>query len=74
MAISTQRSGRYVQQSTGYRAFIPAPLPPNPEIEFDGELRTLLSQVLHPTAKSNRPTTWGFMTRASNYQNCNSIG
>ena len=45
MAISTQRSGRYVQQSTGYRAFIPAPLPPNPEIEFDGELRTLLSQA-----------------------------
>ena len=45
MAISTQRAGRYVQQSTGYRAFIPAPLPPNPEIEFDGELRTLLSQA-----------------------------
>ena len=45
MAFFTQRSGRYVQQSTGYRAFIPAPLPPNPEIEFDGELRTLLSQA-----------------------------
>ena len=40
-----QRAGRYVQQSTGYKAFIPAPLPPQPEIVFDGELRTLLSQA-----------------------------
>ena len=45
MTVSTQRAGRYIQQSTGYRAFIPAPLPPSPEIEFDGELRTLLSQA-----------------------------
>lgn len=37
------RAGRYVVQSTGYRAFIPEPLPPRPDIEFDGELRTLLS-------------------------------
>ena len=40
-----QRAGRYVQQLTGYRAFIPAPLPPEPDISFDGELRTLLSQA-----------------------------
>lgn len=40
-----QRAGRYVQQLTGYRAFIRAPLPPEPEIAFDGELRTLLSQA-----------------------------
>lgn len=40
-----QRAGRYIQQLTGYRAFIPAPLPPEPEISFDGELRTLLSQA-----------------------------
>ncbi len=40
-----QRAGRYVQQLTGYRAFIPVPLPPEPEIAFDGELRTLLSQA-----------------------------
>jgi Fic family protein len=40
-----QRAGRYVQQSTGYKAFIPAPLPPQPEIVFDGELHTLLSQA-----------------------------
>ena len=45
MATSTsypQRAGRYIQQATGYKAFIPAPLPPEPDIEFDGELRTLL--------------------------------
>lgn len=48
MATSTsypQRAGRYIQQATGYKAFIPAPLPPEPDIEFDGELRTLLSQA-----------------------------
>lgn len=37
------RAGRYIQQPTGYKAFIPAPLPPVPPIEFGGELQTLLS-------------------------------
>ncbi len=37
------RAGRYVLQSTGYRAFIPAPLPPNPPLDFSGELQGLLS-------------------------------
>jgi len=45
MVDPAQRAGRYVQQSTGYRAFIPVALPPNPDIEFDGELRTLLSNA-----------------------------
>jgi len=26
------RAGRYVMQSAGYRAFIPAPLPPQPPV------------------------------------------
>jgi Fic family protein len=39
------RSGRYIQQSTGYRAFVPTPLPPNPPLAFDGELITLLSDA-----------------------------
>lgn len=39
------RAGRYVRQPTGYRAFIPAPLPPDPPIRLDGELRVLLSQA-----------------------------
>lgn len=37
------RAGRYVRQPTGYRAFIPAPLPPDPPIRMDGRLQTLLS-------------------------------
>lgn len=39
------RAGRTIQQPTGYRAFIPAPLPPNPPIEMDGELWELLSRA-----------------------------
>lgn len=39
------RAGRAVAQSTGYKAFIPEPLPPQPNIEFDGEMRTLLSNA-----------------------------
>jgi Fic family protein len=37
------RAGRYIQQSTGYKAFIPAPLPPDPPLAYEGELQTLLS-------------------------------
>ncbi|HBY99491.1 MAG TPA: hypothetical protein DEP84_37070 [Chloroflexi bacterium] len=36
------RAGRYVGQPAGYRAFIPAPLPPDPPIKLQGELQTLL--------------------------------
>ena len=43
MTEHTQRAGRYIQQLTGYKAFVPEGLPPHPDIEFDGELRTLLS-------------------------------
>jgi Fic family protein len=39
------RAGRYVTQSTGYRAFIPARLPPVPPIRLAGELQSLLSQA-----------------------------
>ncbi len=38
-----QRAGRYVQQATGYKAYLPAPLPPEPPLLYDGELQTLLS-------------------------------
>ncbi|MDJ0910992.1 MAG: Fic family protein [Woeseiaceae bacterium] len=37
------RAGTYQNQPTGYRAFIPAPLPPDPPIAMDDELQTLLS-------------------------------
>ena len=41
----TERSGTYVRQLGGYRAFIPAPLPPDPPVEITGELQVLLSQA-----------------------------
>ena len=37
------RSGRYERQPTGYRAFLPASLPPTPPIQITGELQSLLS-------------------------------
>lgn len=40
---SEQRAGRLVAQPQGYRAFIPADLPPQPQIVLDDELLTLLS-------------------------------
>ena len=40
------RAGHYVQQPQLYRAFIPAPLPPqSPELEMDAEMQTLLSRA-----------------------------
>lgn len=43
-SIST-RAGRYLRQPKGYRAFIPEPLPPNPEVEISAELQVLLSKA-----------------------------
>lgn len=39
------RSGAYAHQATGYSAFIPAALPPSPDISIDGEMQTLLSRA-----------------------------
>lgn len=39
------RAGRYIRQTGGYRAFLPAPLPPDPPVALDGELHTLLSDA-----------------------------
>jgi Fic family protein len=40
------RAGRFITQSNGgYRAFVPAPLPPDPPIELDEELVGLLSDA-----------------------------
>ncbi len=39
------RTGKYVRQSGGYRAFLPAPLPPDPPIQINDELQVLLSQA-----------------------------
>lgn len=42
---NASRAGKYVQQRTGYRAFIPSPLPPFPATQIDGRLQVLLSQA-----------------------------
>lgn len=39
------RAGQYTKQPTGYRAFIPSPLPPEPPIKLEGDLQNLLSQA-----------------------------
>lgn len=39
------RAGRYVAQTAGYRAFLPAPLPPSPPVEIEGPLQVLLSEA-----------------------------
>lgn len=43
--ITPARAGTWQPQPTGYRAFIPAPLPPDPPIDFGGELQGLLSRA-----------------------------
>lgn len=40
---SASRSGHYVTQPTGYRAFIPGPVPPQPAVTMDDEMWSLLS-------------------------------
>jgi Fic family protein len=43
--LDSSRAGQYVEQLEGYKAFIPKPLPPVPEIIMDQEMWTLLSQA-----------------------------
>jgi Fic family protein len=45
MAKPAGRAGRYVQQPTGYRAFVPAPLPPDPPLRIDLTLWEWLSRA-----------------------------
>lgn len=44
MEISS-RSGHYAMQPSGYRAFVPNPLPPEPSLAFTPELMGLLSEA-----------------------------
>jgi Fic family protein len=44
-SIEPTRAGRYVAQPLGYRAFLPAPLPPDPEVRVSGELQQRLSEA-----------------------------
>jgi Fic family protein len=44
-AVLRQRAGQYEKQLTGYRAFIPAPLPPAPPVRIESGLQALLSKA-----------------------------
>lgn len=39
------RSGKYVKQPSGYKAYIPSSLPPNPPVAIDSEMQKLLSKA-----------------------------
>jgi Fic family protein len=39
------RAGIYITQPKGYKAFIPKPLPPNPELDLDNETIEILSRA-----------------------------
>jgi Fic family protein len=43
--LGASRAGQYIEQIEGYRAFVPNPLPPIPEIVMDQEMWNLLSQA-----------------------------
>lgn len=40
-----RRTGAWVRQTEGYTAFVPDDLPPDPPVDFDDEMRDLLSQA-----------------------------
>ena len=42
---TSTRAGQYVWQPGGYKAFIPALLPPDPPVQITGELQALLSEA-----------------------------
>lgn len=42
---ASARSGQYVMQPSGYRAFVPKPLPPEPPLVFSSDLMMLLSEA-----------------------------
>lgn len=39
------RSGKYINQPTGYKAYIPSPLPPDPTVDIDSDMQQLLSKA-----------------------------
>ena len=45
MEAMQSRAGRTVSQATGYLAYVPAPLPPNPSVELSAEMVSLLSRA-----------------------------
>ena len=41
---NSHRAGTYIRQQTGYKAFVPQSLPPDPPIKYDDEMQDLLSR------------------------------
>ncbi len=52
-----ERAGRYVTQPQGYRAFIPAPLPPDLPLHSDSEMARLLSEADRALGRLDGVTT-----------------
>ena len=51
------RAGHYVKQAEGFRAFIPAPLPPSPPLDLGSGLRLLLSEADQELGRLDGVTT-----------------
>ena len=51
------RAGQYIKQLDGYRAFIPAPLPPIPSLVMDAEMTRLLSEADHALGRLDGVTS-----------------
>jgi Fic family protein len=51
------RAGKYIKQVEGYRAFIPASLPPQPPIAMDAGLTRLLSEADHALGRLDGVTS-----------------
>jgi Fic family protein len=49
--LSSNRAGGFITQLNGYKAFLPAPLPPNPPVTQDEELTFLLTNATHAVGK-----------------------
>lgn len=49
------RAGRWEKQITGYRAFVPKPLPPDPPLRWDADLLRVLSER---SGRSGVGTAW----------------
>ncbi|RLE07348.1 Fic family protein [Candidatus Aerophobetes bacterium] len=54
--MNMKRAGEYIRQPTGYRAFIPGSLPPEPPLKYD-ESRNLLSEADRALARLDGITT-----------------
>ena len=45
MSTQQYRSGRYLKQPAGYRAFLPASLPPDPPVQLERGIQAALSRA-----------------------------